>query len=198
MNDVKTLIKMISFVIIFGISIGIFVSLKEIENRKIKKIEKKEVFVNEVYAAPVLDYAKEPIVYDDMTLTELSEKIERSLNSTVSGYGTLFASYSLEKGVDPYLAVAIMLHETGCKWECSALAKYCNNVGGQKGSPSCNGGAYRSYPTLEDGIKGFIDNLAKNYIEKGLTTPEQIGPKYAASTSWASKINAYIKSIKAN
>lgn len=194
----KTLIKMISFVIIFGISIGIFVSLKEIENRKIKKIEKKEVFVNEVYAAPVLDYAKEPIVYDDMTLTELSEKIERSLNSTVSGYGTLFASYSLEKGVDPYLAVAIMLHETGCKWECSALAKYCNNVGGQKGSPSCNGGAYRSYPTLEDGIKGFIDNLSKNYIEKGLTTPEQIGPKYAASISWASKINAYIKSIKAN
>ena len=194
----KTLIKVISFVIIFGISIGIFVSLKENENRKIKKIERKELLISEVNALSVLEYAKESVVYDGMTLTELSEKLEHSLNSTVSGYGTLFASYSLEKGVDPYLAVAIMLHETGCKWGCSALTKYCNNVGGQKGSPSCNGGFYRSYPTLEEGIKGFIDNLSKNYIEKGLTTPEQIGPKYAASTFWASKINAYIKSIIEN
>lgn len=86
---------------------------------------------------------------------------------------------------------------TGCKWECSRLVKQCNNVGGQIGKPSCNGGSYRSYETLEEGIKGFIDNLARNYINMGLTTPEQMNPKYAADKNWASKVNKYIEEIKA-
>lgn len=141
---------------------------------------------------------EDPIVYDNMTMDELAEKLNRSLNSTLSGYGYLFASYSLELGIDPYLALAIVLHETGCKWECSYLTRVCNNVGGQKGSPSCNGGSYKRYDTLEEGIKGYLTNLYNGYISKGLTTPEQIGPKYAGSTSWPSKINWYIEYIKAN
>ena len=141
---------------------------------------------------------EDPIVYDNMTMDELAEKLNRSLNSTLSGYGYLFASYSLELGVDPYLALAIVLHETGCKWECSYLTRVCNNVGGQKGSPSCNGGSYKRYDTLEEGINGYLTNLYNGYISKGLTTPEQIGPKYAGSTSWPSKINWYIEYIKAN
>ena len=140
----------------------------------------------------------EQVVYQDMTMNELAEKLNRSLNSTISGQGYLIASYSLEKGVDPYLAVAIMLHETGCKWECSTLVKSCYNVGGQKGSPSCGNGSYRRFSSLEEGIKGFIDNLAKNYYAYGLTTPEQMNRKYAGSTTWASKVNAYIEQIKAN
>lgn len=136
------------------------------------------------------------IVYDGLTMEELSAKLNRSLNSTVSGKGELFASYSLEKGVDPYLAVSIMLLETGCKWTCSGLVQKCNNVGGQKGSPNCSGG-YRSYPTLDDGIRGFIDNLANNYYAYGLTTPEAMNKKYAESTAWASKVNNYMSSVKA-
>ena len=41
-------------------------------------------------------------------------------------------------------------------------------------------------------------NLSKNYIKKGLTTPEQINRKYAASTSWASRVKYYINKIKNN
>lgn len=136
------------------------------------------------------------IVYDGMTMEELSAKLNRSLKSTVAGKGDLFASYSLEKGVDPYLAVSIMLLETGCNWTCSGLVNKCNNVGGQKGSPNCSNG-YRSYPTLDDGIRGFIDNLANNYYAKGLTTPEAMNPKYAESNTWAIKVNNYISSVKA-
>lgn len=139
---------------------------------------------------------KRIIVYDGMTMEELSAKLNRSLNSTVAGKGELFASYSLEKGVDPYLAVSIMLLETGCKWTCSGLVRSCNNVGGQKGSPNCSGG-YRSYPTLDDGIRGFIDNLANNYYAYGLTTPEAMNSKYAESNTWAMKVNNYISSVKA-
>ena len=61
----------------------------------------------------------------------------------------------------------------------------------------CNGGAYRAYPTLDEGIIGFIENLAYNYYAKGLTTPEQMNSKYAASKAWASKVNNYIAKIKA-
>lgn len=140
---------------------------------------------------------KKVIVYDGMTLNELTEKLNRSLKSTIAGKGDVFASYSLERGVDPYLAVSIMLLETGCNWSCSSLMRRCNNVGGQKGSPSCDGGSYKSYPSLDEGIKGFIDNIADNYYAYGLTTPESMNKKYAASNMWAIKVNNYISSVKA-
>lgn len=134
------------------------------------------------------------IVYDNLTLDELSDKLNKSLSSTISGKGYLIASYSLEKDVDPYMATAIMLHETGCKWGCSYLVRECNNVGGQKGS-GC--GNYSYFSTLDDGIKAFIDNLHRNYISYGLTTPEAINTKYAEDIKWASKVNKYIETIKA-
>lgn len=140
----------------------------------------------------------EEIVYDGLTRQQLIDKLNRNLNSTLSGKGELFADYALELGLDPYLAVAIVLHETGCSWDCSDLVKYCNNVGGQKGSPGCGNGSYMAYPTLDEGIRGYMDNLYNNYYALGLTTPETINPKYAASTTWASKINSYIEKIKAS
>lgn len=140
---------------------------------------------------------KKVIVYDGMTMSELTEKLNRSLKSTIAGKGDVFASYSLERGVDPYLAVSIMLLETGCNWSCSSLMRKCNNVGGQKGSPSCDGGSYRAYPSLDEGIKGFIDNIADNYYAYGLTTPEAMNKKYAESNMWAIKVNNYISSVKA-
>lgn len=135
-----------------------------------------------------------PIVYDGKTLEELTETINNSLNSTISNKGYLIASYSLEKGVDPYMATGIILLETGCKWNCSRLVRECNNVGGQKGS-GC--GSYSYFNSLDEGIMAFIDNLERNYISYGLTTPEQINPKYAEDKTWYKKVNKYIEEIKA-
>ena len=134
------------------------------------------------------------VVYDDMTLDELSEKLNRSLNSIIAGKGYLIASYSLDHNVDPYMATAIILQETGCKWNCSYLVKSCNNVGGQKGS-GC--GSYSYFESLDAGIMAFIDNLQKNYINYGLTTPETISSKYAADPNWSVNVNRYIEIIKA-
>ena len=135
-----------------------------------------------------------PIVYDNKTLDELSETLNKSLNSIITGKGYLIASYSLEKGVDPYMATAIILQETGCKWECSRLVRECNNVGGQKGS-GC--GSYSYFNSLDEGIMAFIDNLSINYISQGLTTPEQINPKYAEDQNWSKNVNKYIENIRA-
>lgn len=141
------------------------------------------------------EYEKSKLVYEDKTMDELINMLNRSLNSTISNKGELIATYSLEKNVDPVVATAIMLHETGCKWTCSQLVQKCNNVGGVKGSPNCNGG-YRKYNTLDEGIKMFIDNLSQNYYSKGLNTPELMQKKYAGSSSWATKVNKYVENIK--
>ena len=158
--------------------------------------EAKEEFVDSISElSKENNVTKRVIVYDGMTMSELTEKLNRSLKSTIAGKGDIFASYSLERGVDPYLAVSIMLLETGCNWSCSSLMRRCNNVGGQKGSPSCDGGSYKSYPSLDEGIKGFIDNIADNYYAYGLTTPEAMNKKYAASNMWAIKVNNYISCL---
>ena len=138
-------------------------------------------------------------VYEGMTIDELAAKLNRNLgNGYIAGKGYLIASQCIEKGVNPYVAVAIMLHKTGCKYNCSSLVRTCNNVGGQKGAPGCNGGAYKAYATLDEGIIGFINNLYKNYYSKGLNTIEQIAPKYAASKAWPGKIRSYVEQIRAN
>lgn len=152
---------------------------------------------NERKEQEYLAYLQSLVVYDGLTMDELAAKLDRSLKNELNGYGYLYASYSLEKGVDPYIAVAISLHETGCNGHCSNLMKSCNNVGGQKGSPACGAGGYKGYSTLEEGIKGFIDNLSKNYFAMGLTTPELMNKKYAGSTTWAAQVNNYVSKIRA-
>lgn len=138
-------------------------------------------------------------VYEGMTLEELAEKLNRHLgNDKVAGQGALIASECINKGVDPYITVAIILHETGCGTSCSNLARTCNNFGGQKGSPSCNGGSFKQYDTVEEGLVGMIDNLARNYFAIGLTTPETIGPKYCEGNEWAGHITWFVNKIRNN
>lgn len=139
----------------------------------------------------------EPIVYDGMTLNELAEKLNRSLKSTLSNTGMSFAKYSVEMGIDPYLAVAIVLHETGCNGTCSEQVRNCYNVGGMKGGPSCNGTSYKKFNSLDEGIAAFMNNLKVKYYDQGLNTPELMNKKYAASQTWASKVNMYIEKLKA-
>lgn len=148
---------------------------------KLKKIEEEEI--------------KKTLVYEDLNKEQLVKLLNKSLNSTLSNKGELVATYSLKKGVDPVVATSIMLLETGCKWECSELVKKCYNVGGVKGSPNCKGG-YRKYKSIDDGIKKFIDNLSNNYYAVGLDTPEKMNHKYAESSTWAKKVNKYVKEIK--
>lgn len=141
------------------------------------------------------------IVYDGLTMEELAAKLDRSLKDDLAGSGIIYAKYSLEYGVDPYLAVAISLHETGCNNSrngCSSLVSECNNVGGQKFRPTCYaGGSMGRYDTLEEGIEGFIRNIYNNYIAMGLDTPLKMEKKYAGgSNTWASKVEVYIENVK--
>lgn len=133
-------------------------------------------------------------VYEGMTLEELAEKINHSLKNDIAGKGNVIAAKCIELGVDPFVATAIILHETGCGQNaCSQIARNCYNFGGQKGS-GC--GAYKKYNSVDEGLQGMIQNLYNNYYSKGLTTVETIGPRYAESGTWVSKINWYVGRIR--
>ena len=202
-NEKVITVFLCSMITLFAFSSFLSNVDKEVLNNMFSSVNMIEEEAKEEFVDSISELSKENnvtkrvIVYDGMTMSELTEKLNRSLKSTIAGKGDIFASYSLERGVDPYLAVSIMLLETGCNWSCSSLMRRCNNVGGQKGSPSCDGGSYKSYPSLDEGIKGFIDNIADNYYAYGLTTPEAMNKKYAASNVWAIKVNNYISSVKA-
>ena len=152
-----------------------------------------EVIPASIYIPPRVE------VYDGLTIEELGEKLNRHLgNDYIAGKGHLLAKLCIEKGVDPYIATAIILHETGCGSKCSNLTRYCNNVGGQKGSPGCNGGSFKKFDTLEEGLEGFVNNLSKNYFSQGRTTVETIAPKYCEGNTWAGKINYFVNKIRNN
>lgn len=153
-------------------------------------IQVKEVKMETAPASVIIPPRVE--VYEKMTMEELSAKLDRSLGGILAGHGKTIASHSLEVGVDPYIVTAIMMHETGNGT--SRIANNCYNFGGQKGY-GC--GAYKRYATVDEGLRGIIDNLYKNYYAYGLTTVESIGRKYAESSNWPAKINWYIGNIRA-
>lgn len=137
-------------------------------------------------------------VYEGMTIEELAAKLDRSLTNELTGMGSLYASLSIEYGIDPYMAVAITLHETGCKWNCSSLMKNCHNVGGIVGKPSCGNSSYMYFNSLDEGIRAYFLNLHENYYNMGLNTVDLIAHKYAAGSTWSSKIYEYMDYIRAN
>ena len=89
------------------------------------------------------------------------------------------------------------MHETGCTWKCSSLVRECYNYGGMKGGQNkYKETNYTCYSSKEEGINAYLNMLYNNYYAKGLTTPELINPKYAASLEWATAINRYMDKFK--
>lgn len=141
----------------------------------------------------------EPIVYEDMTMLELSEQLEKSMKNELSGYGSVYAKYAIEYGVDPYLALAITLYETGCSGNgCSYVARACNNVGGMvRGTTSCYGSRFGGFNSMEEGIERLIYNIRVTYHDYGLMTPYEMQKKYAGgSTTWGNKVTYFMNKIR--
>lgn len=179
----NTVIKMALVILM----IGIFINYYEKKNHVLVE----SYLNNEITFKSINRY--EEVVYKDLTLKELSIKIDKHLNSTLKGYGEYIASLAIDRGVDPVVAASIILLETGCKYSCSALVNNNFNVGGLRGA---NG--WMKFNSLEEGISAFIGNLKVNYYDLGLTTPKLMNKKYASSSSWHVKVDNYVKAIMAS
>ena len=182
--------KMIVLLLVLGGVINIY---KESNNKHYIEITTTQVSLASANIRNEEEMLANRVVYEDLTLAQLSEKLNNVLKSDLSGYGNYIAEISLERNVDPIVATSILLHETGCMWKCSYLARNNYNVGGMRGR---NG--YMKFDSMEEGIRAFIGNLQKNYYEKGLTTPELMNRKYAENPNWHNKVNYYVKLIKAS
>ncbi|TCI26764.1 hypothetical protein EVJ32_05145 [Exiguobacterium sp. SH5S4] len=107
-----------------------------------------------------------------------------SFNKVSSGVGQgafkgqehLFNKYGEKYGVDPALAMAIAMFETG-NGTSNGVKNY-NNPGGLM-SPSSNWTKQTVFKSLDEGISAMISNLSRNYITKGLTSIAEIQKKYA-------------------
>lgn len=145
------------------------------------------------YSNPPEIYDDGSIVFDGMTVTELTNKLNKSLRGFVTNTGYLFADYTRKTGLDPYLAVAIMLHESGCNGTCSNLAVNYYNFGGFRST----GSNWYHYDTFDEGMNAFLNVIYNNYYSQGLTTPEAIVCKYnACSEHWVSQVRDYMNTIR--
>lgn len=145
----------------------------------------------------VVEEIPNEFVYENMSEYDLIQKLDKNLKNELTGTSINFVDYYKQTGLDPVLAAAIVLHETGCTWKCSGLVRECYNFGGMKGgSHKYKDTSYTCYSSKEEGINAYLNMLYNNYYAKGLTTPELINPKYAASLEWSKAVNNYMTKIK--
>ena len=96
-------------------------------------------------------------------------------DGVLAGKGDMIAQIAEECGVPVDLFVAIISSETGRGTSSAIRTK--NNPGGIM-DKNTNWMTVKKFETLEDGLRAMANTLRKNYINKGLTTPQTIGPKY--------------------
>lgn len=120
-----------------------------------------------------------------MTAYEIDKPAEEPMTTE-----ELIIRESEAAGIDPKVAVAISRLETG-HWTSYAYV-YCNNVGGLSDNE-----VPRTYPTVEDGVKAFVECLV-TYWEKGLTVPELIEPVYCPPSNgrWAANVRAIMEEFR--
>lgn len=130
-------------------------------------------------------------VYEGKTREEVINQLNKSLGGVLSGKANIIVDKALSLGVDPYVAAAIMVHESANGN--SRIARNCNNFGGQKGA-GCGG--WKSYPSVQAGIEGMIQNMYNNYYSKGLNTIDKMASRYAESPAWPAKIHSFVNKLK--
>ncbi len=162
-----------------------------VQNREVDDTKTESLGLTNVSMKPANGGLVRIEVVDHFTREEIIEKLNNKLGGVLSGKGQLIVDTSLKLGVDPFVAAAIMMHETGNGT--SRISRTCNNVGGQKGS-GC--GAYQAFSDINTGIVGMINNLYKNFYSRGLNTIDSIGPRYAESGAWSAKIHYYVNMLK--
>lgn len=186
MVKVKRKIKIITvflLILITTLFSAIYINHTEAESvtilKKTKEKEEVELIVNRIQENGA----------SSKEIEQIAARLNEVFEFKLANQGMLYASYCTEKGVDPYLAAAISIHETyrGASVE---ITKY-NNVGGMRYR-----GKAMQFDTIESGIIRHIDNLANNYYAKGLDTAEKMQSKYAGSTSWAKNVNYFYNKIK--
>lgn len=142
--------------------------------------------------------SEEIVEYDGEGYEAIGKKIEKYLEKTsLEGLGEYIAKHSVNKGVNPYLVGAIIIVNSNCNIQCTAIVDSCYNVGDLKGSlGGCFGGTYKKYYSFEDSIDDLINYILTDFYSKDLKTPSAIYKKYDKNSAWSYKVSRYMEKIK--
>lgn len=105
---------------------------------------------------------------------EAISKLSNFLGSPLKPYAKDFVEAGLKYGIDPYLTASIASLETG-HGSAPVFTKY-KNISGKWDAKA---GRHATYSNVVDSIYDQAKFLKNNYFDKGLTTIETIGAKYA-------------------
>ncbi|MBI1862953.1 glucosaminidase domain-containing protein [Candidatus Microgenomates bacterium] len=97
-------------------------------------------------------------------------------------YADSFLKACMTYQIDCYLLPAIAGHESGFG---RMVAPGSNNAFGW-------GGGYIMFKNWGEGIATVAEGLRTRYVTQGPITPDMIGRRYAASTTWSSKVSYYM------
>lgn len=136
------------------------------QNKEINSLENKVSKLNTKYKNTENLYNE--LLNKEKTSTEIQNTLD-SIEETIDYAASIY-------GVDKTLLIAIMRTETGNFTSNVWLTR--NNAGGMK-----DNGEYYYFPTPEIGILEVARMLRFNYIEKGMTTPEQMANTYCPPNS---------------
>lgn len=100
--------------------------------------------------------------------------LENFLQGDLKPYAKIFVDAGMENNIDPYLTASIAMLETG-RGTSKVLRKF-NNASGAW-DPKTR--THKSYSDIRDSIYDQARFLKTGYIDKGLTTIQDIGRKYA-------------------
>ena len=103
------------------------------------------------------------------------------LDGVLTGKGEQFCKAQEKYGINASFLVGIANHESAMGK--SDYARNKNNIAGIRG-----GNGYLTFSSVDECIDKMAANLKEKYIDKGLTTIEQINKKYAESNKWSSAV----------
>lgn len=134
------------------------------------------------------------------TTSATASKLNKVFGGRLAGKGQLYVDMGAKYGIDPGIAAAISMMETG---NGSVIPESNNNPGGIMDS-SNNWMTLKKYPTLDMGIESHFKNL-KWHKSEGRISPEQLKPSYCpdgaandpngTNGGWLPGVNSFIEKI---
>lgn len=131
-----------------------------------------------------------PSLLDDR-ITRLTKYLE-SKDSPLAGSAAMFIHEADKYGLDWRLVAAIAGNESGFG---HAIPSNSYNAWGWGIFTGKRDGIH--FSTWNDGIATVSEGLKQHYVDRGLTTVDQIGRVYAADHTWAWKVNHFMEEIDA-
>lgn len=129
-----------------------------------------------------------------------ADKLEAVFDGVLKGLGTLFIKYGIVYQVNPALAAAIAMHETG-----NGTSKAATDQNNLFGYMINGGSALATFDSYEESIQRGIRNLSIYYLHEGLSSVSAIQKKYAPvgasndpyglNSSWVSGVTSFYRQI---